>query len=60
MEANDVARKKADPLYRLSHDDEQIMVASEGECWRYLHQIHCYSVDHACKYEGYRLELLVE
>lgn len=51
---------RAVQLWRLSRDGELVMTASEGKCWRYLHQVHPYSVDHACKYEGYKLEKIEE
>lgn len=48
------------PLWSLSRDGELVMIASEGKCWRYLHQTHCYSVHHACEYEGYELKRIEE
>jgi len=46
--------------WRLSRDGVLIMEGSEYNCWTYLHRMHPYSVDHACKHEGFKLEKIEE
>lgn len=42
--------------YNLSRDGKAIMTGDEFEILRYIHKNHCFSLDWACKYEGYSLE----
>jgi hypothetical protein len=42
--------------YRLYRDGELILKGSEQDCWNYIHQHHNFSVAHALKWEGYRIE----
>ena len=42
--------------YQLSRDGVVVRVGTEDECWHWLHMNHCYSVHHALKYEGYKME----
>ena len=37
----------------LSRDGKEVLKGSECACLDYIHNNHCYSMDHACKYEGY-------
>jgi hypothetical protein len=42
--------------YTLFRDGETILSGTEQDLWKYLHAHHCYSVDHAIKHEGYRIQ----
>jgi hypothetical protein len=41
--------------YVLLRYGKEVMRGTEGEVWQYIHRNHCYSVDHALKYEGYSI-----
>ncbi len=41
--------------YVLKRDGAEVHRGTEREIWRYLHETHCYSVDHALKFEGYSI-----
>jgi hypothetical protein len=43
-------------MWILKRDGKEVVRGTELECMQYIHQNHCYSVDHAIKYEGYTLE----
>lgn len=45
-----------DGPYRLTRDGKEILVGTEGECWTWIHRNCGYSVEHALRYEGYRME----
>lgn len=42
--------------YVLTRDGRAILVGTEQECWAYIHERHCYSVDHAIRWEGYSIQ----
>ena len=42
--------------WTLYRDGKEILTGTERECWVYIHRMHCYSVDHACKWEGYSIK----
>lgn len=44
------------PIFILKRDNKEVMRGSEIACLDYIHNNHCYSMEHACKYEGYSLE----
>src|SRR5258706_10834233 len=41
--------------FLLLHDGKFVMAGSSFEIARYIHRNHSYSVDHALKYEGYKM-----
>lgn len=41
--------------YILSRDGVAQMAGTEAEVWDFIHKNHCYSVEHALKYEGYTI-----
>lgn len=41
------------PQFILKHDGKEVMKGSEIALLDYIHDNHCYSMSHACKYEGY-------
>lgn len=43
------------PLFILSRDGKEVKKGSEIALWDYIHNTHCYSVEHAIKYEGYEI-----
>lgn len=45
-----------DGPYTLRRDGVEVMTGTLGECWTWIHRNHCYSVSHACKWEGYSIE----
>lgn len=40
----------------LRRDGAEVMRGTELEIWDYIRETHCYSVHHACRYEGYSIE----
>jgi len=42
--------------YILSRDGKIVTRGTEQEIWKYLHTTHGYSVEHAIKYEGYKIQ----
>ena len=46
---------KATDHYELRHDGELVLVGTEGELWRYLHERHSSSVSWSLKYGGYAI-----
>lgn len=46
--------------YILLRDGKETMRGTEQECWQFIHRFHCYSVEHALKYEGYSMEPVQE
>jgi len=42
--------------YVLSRDGKVVMRGTEQEVWTYIHTNHSYSVEHALKYEGFKLQ----
>lgn len=44
------------PQFILSRDGKFVLQGSEFACLDYIHNNHCYSMEHACKYEGYALK----
>jgi hypothetical protein len=42
--------------YVLTLDGQEVFKGTEAAIWRYLHRNHGYSVSHALKYEGYKIE----
>lgn len=48
-------------MYRVIHTGvENVLLETENvvECWSYIHRHTSYSVHHACKYEGYSIQVL--
>lgn len=43
-------------MFTLYRDGVEVMTGTEGEVWTWIHRNHCYSVDHALRWEGYRIE----
>lgn len=41
------------PMFRLLRDGKEVMKGSEFAILDYIHNHHCYSLSHACQYEGY-------
>lgn len=41
--------------YNLFRDDDYIMSGTWDELAAYIHRTHCYSFDHALKWEGYSI-----
>jgi hypothetical protein len=67
LEAEDVKRtvnprkkdfyiKSPNGRYVLSRDGKIVMRGTEEEVWRYIHNTHGYSVGHALKHEGYKIQ----
>jgi len=45
--------------YRLLRDGKVILTNVDYfECLQYVHRNHCYSFDHALKYEGFKIEVV--
>ena len=42
--------------YTMYKDDVEVFKGSMIACIDYIHNTHCYSFDHACKYEGYSIK----
>jgi hypothetical protein len=42
--------------WTLYRDGVEILRGTERECWQYIHSHHSFSVEHACKYEGYTIK----
>jgi hypothetical protein len=42
--------------HTLFRDGKEVLKGSMIECIDYIHNTHCYSFDHACKYEGYSIK----
>lgn len=42
--------------YVLKRDGREVTHGTEDEIWKWLHNNHGYSVDHALRYEGYSIE----
>lgn len=43
-------------LWELTRDGQHVMTGAMQECWAYIHRTHSFSVDHACRHEGYKIE----
>ncbi len=43
------------PMFVLKRDGNEVKRGSEIALWDYIHDNHCYSVDHAIRYEGYTI-----
>ena len=41
--------------YVLTRDGEEVLRGTENAIWAWMHRNHSFSVDHALKYEGYRI-----
>jgi len=44
------------PMFILSRDNKEVMKGSEIDILDYIHNNHCYSLDHACAFEGYSVK----
>ena len=42
--------------YVLTLDGKEVLEGTEIEIVDHIHNNHCYSVSHALKYEGYKIE----
>lgn len=45
--------------YDLYRDSQFIMRGTYFELVQYIHRMHCYSFDHAVKYEGYSTQPVI-
>ena len=41
--------------WELWNNECLLLRGTEGECWRYIHDNHSFSVDHALRFGGYRI-----
>jgi hypothetical protein len=44
-----------EPMYLLTRDEKEICKGSYIVCMKYIHDNHCYSLDHAIRFEGYKI-----
>lgn len=42
----------------LYHDEKLVMSGTDIEIMKYIHDNHPFSLNHACKHEGYRITLV--
>jgi len=42
--------------YRLTRDGKEVLRGSEGEIWKWMHRHESSSIEHALRYEGYKIE----
>jgi hypothetical protein len=47
---------RTEPKYLLTRDGKEIYTGYYLECMQYIHNLHCYSLDHAIRFEGYQIE----
>jgi len=49
-------KKSPNNVYSLQRDGHLVMRGTEQQIWKYLHNTHSFSIDHALKHEGYKIE----
>lgn len=42
--------------FRLTRDGAEILIGTEGECWTWIHRHASSSVEHALRWEGWKME----
>lgn len=43
-------------MYKVTRDGKELFIGTENECFAWLLNHQCQSVDWAIKYEGYKIE----
>lgn len=58
MHSEKIREHRVPDVYELTRDGQHVLTGSMQEAYAYIHRVHSFSFDHACKYEGYKLTLI--